>query len=212
VNPITGEVSFVRNPVIPLCSTAQAAALAPEDQCSTGPINVYDSRAHYSYQGLHVKLNGRVRQGLHVTVGYALARNNGFVEFSNYDDFSTAYGNQPDDRRHRLTISAILELPKYRGSFHAARSVLNGWSVALISQTDSGPPLDTVLTGLDLDGDGISRSLLPGITRHNKLGRDLTASELRTLVDTYNTSVEERTRRVINADGSRMWRRSLSWS
>jgi hypothetical protein len=202
VNSITGEVSFVRNPVIPLCSPAQAAALAPEDQCSTGPINVYDSGAHYSYQGLHVKLNGRVSPGLHVTVGYALARNNGFVEFSNYDDFSSAYGNQPDDRRHRLTVSAILELPKYRGPIQAARRVLNGWSVALISQTDSGPPLDTVLMGLDLDGDGMSRGLLPGITRHNRLGRDLTASELRTLVDTYNASVEERTRRVINADGS----------
>jgi len=202
VNPITGEVAFVRDPVIPLCSAAQAAALAPEDQCSTGPVNVYDSGAHYTYQGLHVKLTGQLNRRLHVTVGYALARNNGFVEFSNYDDFSTAYGNQPDDRRHRLTVSAILELPKYRGSWQLARGALNGWTVSLISQTDSGPPLDTILMGLDLDGDGISRSLLPGVTRHNSLGRNLSASNLRNLVDAYNASVEERTRRVTNPDGS----------
>jgi hypothetical protein len=139
---------------------------------------------------------------LHVTVGYALARNTGFVEFSNYDDFSTAYGNQPDDRRHRLTVSAVFDLPTYRGTHHFARGALNGWSVALISQTDSGPPLDTMLSGLDLDGDGISRTLLPGVTQHNTLGRDLNASDLRNLVDTYNASVEERTRRVTNPDGS----------
>ena len=202
VNPITGEVSFVRDPVIPQCTVAQSAALAPEDSCSTGPINVYDSGAHYSYQGLHVKLTGRVRPGVHVTVGYALSRNNGFVEFNNYDNFSTAYGNQPDDRRHRLTVSAIIDLPSYKGSSPFARGALNGWSMSLISQTDSGSPLDTMLTGLDLDGDGISRMLLPGVTQHNTLGRNLNAAELRNLVDAYNASVEERTQRVTNPDGS----------
>ena len=45
-----------------------------------------------------------------------------------------------------------------------ARALLNGWTVALISETNSRPPLDTMLAGLDLDGDGISRTLLPGIS------------------------------------------------
>ncbi len=34
VDPNTGVVSFVRDPVIPLCTSAQAAALNPQDQCS----------------------------------------------------------------------------------------------------------------------------------------------------------------------------------
>jgi hypothetical protein len=202
VNATTGVVSFVRNPVIPLCSPEQAAALAPEDQCSTGPINVYDSGARYSYQGLHVKLEGRILPRWHLKVGYALARNTGFVEFTDYDDFSSAYGNNPDDRRHRLTVSSIFDLPEYNGRFRLARGILNGWNVALISQTDSAPPLDTVLTGLDLNGDGISRTLLPGIPRHNTLGRELNASDLRNLVEKYNADVEERTRRIVNSDGS----------
>jgi hypothetical protein len=124
------------------------------------------------------------------------------VEFTDYDDFSSAYGNNPDDRRHRLTVSSIFDLPEYNGRFRLARGILNGWNVALISQTDSAPPLDTVLTGLDLNGDGISRTLLPGIPRHNTLGRELNASDLRNLVEKYNADVEERTRRIVNSDGS----------
>jgi hypothetical protein len=149
-----------------------------------------------------VKLEGRLTPRLHLTVGYALARNTGFVEFSSYDDFSTAYGNQPDDRRHRLTVSAIFDLPEYKGRFRPARALLRGWSAALISQTEGTPSLDTLLTGLDLDGDGISRTLLPGITRHNTLGRDLSAAELQALVEQYNATVEEGTRRITNPNGS----------
>jgi hypothetical protein len=202
VNPNTGVVSYVRNPVIPLCSAQQAAALAPEDNCSTGPVNVYDSGARYSYHGLHLKLEGRVNSNLHLTAAYALARNTGFVEFSNYDDYSTAYGTQADDRRHRLTVSAIFDVPKYSGPSRVARGLLNGWTASVISHTESAPPLDTMLTGLDLDGDGISRTLLPGLTKHNTLGRSLNASELRNLVEEYNAGVEARTRRITNTDGS----------
>jgi Carboxypeptidase regulatory-like domain len=202
VNPSTGEVSFVRNPVIPLCSAAQAAALNPADQCSTGPINVYGSGANYLYQGLHAKLEGRFKSRLYLTVAYALGHNTGFVEFNDYDNYQTAYGTQPDDRRHRLTLSAIYDLPGYAKGSRPARAFLNGWTVALISENDSAPPLDTMLAGLDLNGDGISRTLLPGITRHNTLGRGLSPTELRILVDRYNADVEARTRRVTNADGS----------
>jgi hypothetical protein len=55
---------------------------------------------------------------------------------------------------------------------------------------------------VDLDGDGISRTLLPGITRHNTFGRELSETQVRILVDQYNAGVEARTRRVTNADGS----------
>ena len=201
-NPGTGAVTFVRNPVIPLCTPEQSATLAPEDQCSTGPINVYGSSAHYFYQGLHVKLEGRLSSHLHVTAAYALAHNTGFVEYTNYDNDAGAYGTQPDDRRHRLTLSAIYDLPRYGGHSQVMRGLLNGWTVSMISQTDSAPPLNTILAGLDLDGDGISRTLLPGITTHNALGRGLSASQLRSLVERYNADVEAGTRRILNADGS----------
>src|ERR1700747_1386582 len=46
----TGVVSFVRDPVIPLCTPAQAAALNPQDQCSTGAITVYGGDGTSRYQ------------------------------------------------------------------------------------------------------------------------------------------------------------------
>jgi hypothetical protein len=202
VNPVTGEVSFVRDPVIPLCTAAQTAALSPADSCSTGPINVYGSGANYSYQGLHLKLDGRISPQFQLTGGYALARNWGFVEFSEYDNVGSAYGNMADHRRHRLTISGVYDLRLFEGSSSIARALLNDWTVAIISQTESAPSLDTILMGLDLNGDGLNRTLLPGTRHHNTLGRGLNEAGLRLLVEQYNNSVEARTRRVANPDNT----------
>jgi hypothetical protein len=124
------------------------------------------------------------------------------VEFNNYDNFRTAYGTQPDDRRHRLTVSAIYDLPEYDKGPGLVHALLNGWTVAVISETNSRPPLDTMLAGLDLDGDGISRTLLPGISRHYSLGRELSPSELRSMVEQYNADVELRSRRAVDANGA----------
>src|SRR6185369_4601450 len=155
VNSNTGEVSFVRDPVIPLCTPQEAAVLDPSDLCSTGPINVYGSGANYFYQGLHLRLEGRLYPRLFLTAGYALGSSTGFVEINTYDNFRTAYGNQPDDRRHRLTLSAVYDAPDYHKGPRMVRSLLSNWTVSLISEIDSSPALDTMLAGLDLDGDGI---------------------------------------------------------
>jgi hypothetical protein len=200
-DPNTGVVSFVRDPIIPLCNAAQAAALDPRDQCSTGPINVYGSDANYRYEGLHLKLDKRLSSKFQLTVSYALAKDTGFVEATQYDNSASAYGYSPDQKRNRLTVSGYYGLTKYTGGPHYLKVLLSDWSVAFISQTDSAPPLDTMLAGLDLDGDGISRTLFPGTT-HNTFGAGLSESRLRELVAQYNESVEARTRRVTNPDGT----------
>ena len=205
VDPNTGVVSFVRDPVIPLCNLAQTNAFDPKDNCSTGPINVFSSGANFRYQGLHLKLEKRYSAGLQFTLGYAYARNTGFNYdngFTNFDDYRQAYGNIPGHRRHRLTLSGVWTLPDYRRGSAFLRGLMNSWTVSLISQTYSAPPLNTVLNGLDLDGDGISVTLLPGTTQQNSLGQGLSASGLRELVGRYNADVEARTRRMTNADGS----------
>jgi hypothetical protein len=202
IHPTTGVVSFVRDPVIPLCSPEQAADLNPQVQCSTGPINVYSSDADFRYQGLHIKVEKRFSRGFQATFSYALAKNTGWIEPTNYDDTSLAYGNIRDHRKHRLTISGIYDLPRYRGGSTLLRSLLNTWTVSFISQTESTPPLDTMLAGLDLDGDGLSRTLLPGTTRHNTFGSGLNESELRHLLTQYNHNVEANSRRIANADGT----------
>jgi len=201
VDPSTGAVSFVRNPVIPLCTPAQAAALNPSDYCSTGPINISSSGGNNRYQTLQIKLDKRFAAGAQVSASYSWSRNKGFVEFTNYNDHRDAYGNIADNNRHRVTLSAVWKLPSYSGSSTMGRAVFNSWTVSLLSQISSAPPLNTILTGLDLDGDGISRTLLPG-TAQNSLGYGLSPSGLRELVSAYNANVEARTTRITNADGS----------
>jgi hypothetical protein len=204
VDANTGVVSFVRNPVIPVCTPAQAIALNPADNCSTGPINIFSSGGNFRYQGLHVQLQKRFSSRLQFAVGYALARNFGFIDggFTAFDDYSRAYGNIPNLRRHRLTFSGIWSVPDYAGNSSLKRALRNSWTISFISQTFSATPLDTLLAGLDLDGDGISTTILPGLNRHNLLGQGLSESQLKALVDLYNADVEARTRRETNPDGS----------
>ena len=200
VDPATGAVSFVRDPVIPACTAEQVRALDPREQCSTGPIVVYDSGGSALYRGLHARLDKRFSR-LQLTASYALAWNTGFTEFLRFGDPDSGYGNVAGQRRHRLTVSGVWQLPEHHGTSRLARALLNSWTLAFISQTDSAPPLNTLLVGLDLDGDGISRTLLPGTT-YNGLGQGLTEQQLRELVGRYNDDVEQRTGRFINPDGS----------
>jgi hypothetical protein len=201
VDPNTGVVSFVRDPVIPLCTPAQGAALNPQDQCSTGAITVYGGDANYRYQALQVKLDKRFSSRLQFTGSYALAKNTGFVAVTQYNNPELDYGNVGTPR-HTLIVSGVYEIPDVHAQSRILRSLLNSWTVAFISETDSVPPLDTTLSGLDLDGDGISTPLLPGINRHNLLGQGLSQSKLRALVAQYNAWVEAHTRTITNPDGT----------
>jgi hypothetical protein len=194
-------VSFVRNPVIPACTAQQTIALDPRDQCSTGPLTFWYSGGTATYKGLHVSLEKRMSSGLQLTASYALASNTGLSEIVTYDDPAADYGNLAGQRKHRSTVSAIYQVPKYSGRSGLWRRLLDTWTVALISQIDSAPPLNTLLVGLDLDGDGIDRTLLPGTT-FNSLGRGLSVAQLRELVAGYNADIEARTRRVTNPDGT----------
>lgn len=201
VDPNTGVVSFVRDPVIPLCTPAQAAALDPHDQCSTGAITVYGGDANYRYQALQVKLDKRFSSRLQLTGSYALAKNTGFVAVTQYNNPALDYGDVGTPR-HTLIASGVYETPDVHARSRILRGLLNAWTVAFISETDSALPLDTMLSGLDLDGDGISTSLLPGINRHNLLGQGLSQSKLRATVAQYNVSVEARTTTMTNPDGT----------
>jgi len=201
VDATTGAVTFVRDPVIPLCTPAQAAALDRNDYCSTGPINISSSGANRRYQALQVKLDKRFAAGWQISVSYSLSRSTGFVEFTNYSNHRDAYGNLADSNRHTVTFNAVWNLPAPNGSSKVWRGILSSWTIAGLSQIRSSPPLDTILAGLDLDGDGISRTLLPG-TSHNSLGYGLSNEGLRALVAAHNDDVEARTKRVTNADGS----------
>jgi hypothetical protein len=137
VDATTGAVSFVRNPVIPLCTPAQAAALDPKEYCSTGPINVSSSGANNRYQALQVELEKRFAESSQVSLSYSLSRNTGFVEFTNYSDYREAYGHLADSNRHSLTLSAIWNLPAYSGSTKLWERLLNSWTLSCSHKSET---------------------------------------------------------------------------
>ena len=198
VDPNTGVVTNVRNPIIPLCVGAQARD--PKAICSQGAINVSESSANYRYTALHVKVDKRFSDRYQFTGSYALSRFTGFNGVIDYDNFFASEGYQGADRTHRFTFSGLLELPKYKGESGFLRALANTWQVSLISQIVSRPPLNTNI-GVDLDNDGNSTTTLPG-TYFNSFGRSISETKLRELVASYNANIERQTRTVLNPDGT----------
>jgi hypothetical protein len=133
--------------------------------------------------------------------GYAYSQDIGFFEFLSYEDPLAGSGNNFNHRRHKLTLSGVWSVPSYTGASLLRHIVQNDWMLSFISQTFSATPLNAILTGLDLDGDGISRTLLPGAV-YEGLGEGMNINQLRELVSSFNSDVESRTRRIQNPDGS----------
>jgi hypothetical protein len=183
-NPVTGVVTFVRNPVVPLC-TSVAQQADPKSICSIGSIGVSHSGANYRYTGLHVKVDKRFSGRYLFVASYALSKYTGFNEVINFDNYYEANGYQGADRTHRFTFSGYLDVPGYGGDSWFLKAMLNTWKVGLIWQMVSKPPLTTNISSVDLDGDGINTLMLPG-TSYRDFGRGLGKDELRSLVDQYN--------------------------
>jgi hypothetical protein len=201
-NPTTGEVTNVRNPIVPLCVGAQA--LNPKAICSQGGFNVTESSANYRYTALHVKVDKRFTERYQFTASYALSRFTGFNEVIAFDNLFAGDGYVSTDRTHRFVFSGLLELPRYTGGSRFLKGLANSWQVSLISQIVSKPPLNANV-GADLDNDGLSTTPLPG-TSFRSFGRSVNADELRGLVLLYNAEIERQTfaRPVLNPDGTQV--------
>lgn len=194
-NPTTGAVTFVPDPVIPLCTGATPALNPrnPQAQCSTGPINVSHGGANSRYTGLHLKVDKRFANRYLFVGSYALSKFTGWNvgtgtnEIISFSDFNASDDYQASDRRHRFSFSGVVDLPSYSGDSWLIKALANTWSVSLISQAVSKPVLTTLIPGADLDGDGISTTILPGATFRG-FGRNIDESELRALVDQFNST------------------------
>jgi hypothetical protein len=143
-----------------------------------GPFEVVEGSGRENYKGLLVKLEKRFANRYQFTASYAYSRLRGF----DYDNDLTNPFSQPGygsaDRPHIFTFSGVANIPF-------------GFRAGLIVSFESGAPLTAKLPGTtsttsDLNGDGASNDVLPG-TSFNTVNRDIGISDLRRLVDQYNT-------------------------
>lgn len=119
------------------------------------------------YHGLALQLNRRFSQGLQMVAAYTWSH---LIDDSTADFFTTVLtprrpqdfqnlgaerSSSALDRRHRLTISAIYQLPFFKQSNWALKNIVGNWSVAPIYTYES-PEWATVQSATDSNMNGDS--------------------------------------------------------
>ena len=150
----------------------------------TNAITNITSNGFSEYKALTVKFDKRLSNHYQFGVSYALSK----LETTTADglglgagtlvnrDVQANFGTGPLDRRHRLTLNGIVELPM-------------GFRLSSISTFYSGVPASILVGSADLNSDGINGDLLPG-TRRGSLGREITdVAALNDAIRSYNLSL-----------------------
>jgi hypothetical protein len=132
-------------PIIPRCTGTQASQ--PLANCSTGSIGVRTPAGRSVYRALLVKVDKRFSKRYQFTASYSLAAAQGMNGVTNLDNWFENWG--PSGGRHGLNVSGIVDLP-YKVQFSFISSM--GTRGAYRPQVGS----------VDLDGDGLDTSFLPG--------------------------------------------------
>jgi hypothetical protein len=201
VDPVTQVPTTVPDRVIPVCQgPTPAATIAlrndPTANCSVGALRVYQSAATHRYVGLNVSLTKRLSHGFQFNIAYALSRYRNWGEVAgnsvvNLNRWQENYGIADSDRTHRLNLSAVWQVPEYKGRQRVVKALAEGWQLSSVAAFVSAPPMNPVITTIDVDGDGINFTRLPGI-EWNGFGRGAGPNDIRAAVDRYNADVRAR--------------------
>jgi TonB dependent receptor-like, beta-barrel len=145
-NRYNRRINGVQSPVIPICTTAQRND--PKAQCSVGSMTFWTPAGRDVYNGLLVKFDKRFSKRYLLTASYALTDRHGINSVLDLDDLDSTWG--PQGGRHILNISGLVDLP---------------WNiqVGFISAFASRGALMPTVNGIDLDGDGTTTEVLPGL-------------------------------------------------
>jgi len=176
----------VRGPVIPKCTAAQQND--PRAQCSTGPINVWESTSNQTYKGLLVRADKRFSHGFQVLGSYAWSSNVGTPGTGvtnpaagtttspglNLDNWHEKPRPLLTDYTHIVNLAGVVRLP-WR------------FDLGLNFSHSSAPPFSPIVGGIDFNGDGTASDLLPGTTA-GQFNRGLGSTDLVRLVDQFNTA------------------------
>jgi hypothetical protein len=166
----------IEGPVIPRCATT-ALANDPNAQCSAGPINFWWAGATSVYKALLVKVDKRFADKYMFTASYALQSSESIGDITqNLNDYFATYG--PDQPRHNLTLSGMVELP---GNFQ----------LSVLSTFLSRGPVAPTIGGIDNTGTNIAGTGYTPLLAILGKGYSgfLSKSELESLVKDYNATI-----------------------
>ena len=140
----------------PFPTVSASSSIAPGK--TLGNITEVDSGANSSYNALWVTLNKRTSKGLQFNTSYTYSKsidnnslNSQGVIVQNSLDIGNSRGLSDFDVRHRFVFSGFYELP-FKGN-----RLMNGWQLGIISQAQTGNPLNVVTSITGFTGVGSLR-------------------------------------------------------
>jgi Carboxypeptidase regulatory-like domain len=140
---ISRNLNQLTNGVRPFPTLSSASAILPGG--ALGNITEITSLGVSHYKGLWVTANERPMKGLQFNASYTLSKSTDYNSLNSQgivvqDSFNLADSEGPSDfdARHRFVISAIYDLP------FTGNRIVEGWQVGLITQAQSGNPINVV--------------------------------------------------------------------
>jgi carboxypeptidase family protein len=129
-------------PIIPKCSAGQSLDLTAE--CSNGVMQADVSGARSHYKGLLLKADKRFSHRMTATLAYSYANQIGYNGLVDNSNWFASWG--PQASHQILTGSVVVDLPW-------------GFRFSGITSFQSTPPFQPYLAGIDLNSNGIVKSV-----------------------------------------------------
>jgi hypothetical protein len=174
INGFNRYVNGVQAPVIPICTGTQASI--PGFGCSTGPITFWQPGARGTYNGLLMKLDKRFANRFQLTASYAFQHQNAANGVYDLTNYNSSYGPANGTPHQILSIVGTVDLPW-------------GFSLGFISTTSSRPPVEPIVTGVEINGlTGVTNTPLPGVGFNCFNGGGCGKSDLAAAVASWNST------------------------
>jgi hypothetical protein len=169
-NPFAG---LVPGTALNNATTARSQLLRPMPQFNGITIDRLDN-GWADYHALELSVNRRFTRGLQVGVNYAFMRRNEKLDYLTAYDVDPIVGLNVDDQPHRLSITALYELPFGAGkaigggATGLVNALIGGWQVNVLGEIESGKPVGIPGNYIYLDGDFANLTLPDGEQSLNK--------------------------------------------
>lgn len=145
-NPFRGISAFASSPAFFNNANLTRAQLLRPYPHFTGLSTTINDGFSWYHAG-HVRLERRFRNGYSFSGHYTWSKFMEALEYLNEADLHPHHVISPQDRPHHLAVSSMVDLPLGRGRKwlsqmpRAADLALGGWSLNVIYQWQSGPPI-----------------------------------------------------------------------
>lgn len=134
---------------------------APNPACALNNINQVNSNGNSNYNAIWLTVNKHLSHGLQLLGSYTYSKSLDYNSLTSGETYIIQnaynlrgdYGESEFDARHRFVLSGFYQLP-FKGN-----RLVSGWQVGVITQAQTGNPLNPTLT--IAPGPGISLTVRP---------------------------------------------------